>query len=135
MKLTTSNPAGNPAAGIAGAHRAADQRRVATAVSFAGGSVWNADYSGWNLRVVSAGRRGPGLGIAVQRSQESGKETAYLVWVSEFTVQMLPADPPFCRRPRHPPKRRPMRTCWRPVEPAHLLPDGPLEAHLAQTTA
>jgi hypothetical protein len=35
-------------------------------------------------------------------AKNPSKETAYLVWVSEFTVQMLPAAPPFQPAPASP---------------------------------
>jgi hypothetical protein len=71
----------------------------ATAVSFAGGSVWNADYSGgtcvWYLPVVGNLE----LESLFSDPKNPGKETSYLIWVSEFTVQMLPAAPPFLPAP------------------------------------
>ena len=75
------------AAGPAGASQAV--------VSFAGGSVWNADYSGgtcvWYFPVVGD----LDLGSLFSDPSNPTKETSYLIWVSEFTVQMLPATPPF----------------------------------------
>lgn len=75
---------------------AADQASVAgTAISFAGGSVWNADYSGgtcvWYLPVVG----NLDMGSLFSDPKNPSKETAYLVWVSPFTVQQLPATAPF----------------------------------------
>ena len=57
MKLTTLILMGIPLLGLLAPTAAADQASAsATAVSFAGGSVWNADYSGgtcvWYLPVV-----------------------------------------------------------------------------------
>jgi hypothetical protein len=67
----------------------------ATVISFAGGSAWNADYSGgtcvWYLPVVG----NLSLDSLFSDPKNPSKETAYLVWVSEFTVQMLPAAAPF----------------------------------------
>jgi hypothetical protein len=67
----------------------------ATAVSFAGGSVWNADYSGgtcvWYLPVVGNLE----MESLFSDPKKLSKETSYLIWVSEFTVQMLPAAAPF----------------------------------------
>jgi len=73
-----------------------------TVISFTGGSVWNADYSGgtcvWYLPIV--GDLGPDS--LFSDPTNPAKETAYLVWVSEFTVQMLPAAPPFLPAPANP---------------------------------
>ena len=79
---------------------AADTAGVSqTVVSFAGGSVWNADFSGgtcvWYLPIV--GSLDPASLFSDPKNP--AKETAYLVWVSEFTVQMLPAAPPFLPAP------------------------------------
>jgi hypothetical protein len=66
-----------------------------TVVSFAGGSVWNADFSGgtcvWYFPIVG----NLDLASLFSDPKNPSKETSYLVWVSEFTVQMLPAAPPF----------------------------------------
>ncbi|HXK02849.1 MAG TPA: hypothetical protein VMS37_10630 [Verrucomicrobiae bacterium] len=75
---------------------AADQASAsATVISFAGGSAWNADYSGgtcvWYLPVVG----NLSADSLFSDPKNPSKETAYLVWVSEFTVQMLPAVAPF----------------------------------------
>jgi hypothetical protein len=70
-----------------------------TAMSFIGGSVWNADYSGgtcvWYLPLVGD----LDLGSLFSDPKNPTKETSYLVWVSEFTIQMLPAAPPFLPAP------------------------------------
>lgn len=99
MKLTTvvlagvlfGSPALLSAADPAGASQ--------TVISFTGGSVWNADYSGgtcvWYFPIVGD----LDLGSLFSNTQSPTKETSYLVWVSEFTVQMLPVAPPFLPAP------------------------------------
>jgi hypothetical protein len=96
MKLATIILMGIPVLGFLSRMSADAPASVsATAVSFAGGSVWNPDYSGgtcvWYLPVVGD----LGLESLFSDPKNPSKETAYLVWVSEFTVQMLPAAPPF----------------------------------------
>ena len=96
MKLATIILMGIPLLGSLAPISAADQASAsATAVSFAGGSVWNSDYSGgtcvWYLPVVG----NLALESLFSDTKNPNKETASLVWVSEFTVQMLPAAPPF----------------------------------------
>lgn len=100
MKLTTIILIGIPLLGSLAPMSAADQAGAsATVVSFAGGSVWNADYSGgtcvWYLPVVG----NLPLESLFSDPKNPAKETAYLVWVSEFTVQMLPAVAPFLPAP------------------------------------
>ena len=95
MKLTTIILIGIPLLGSLAPLSAADQASAsATVVSFASGSVWNADYSGgtcvWYLPVVG----NLTLESLFSDPKNPAKETAYLVWVSEFTVQMLPASAP-----------------------------------------
>jgi len=100
MKLATLILMGIPLLGSLPPLRAADQTATsATVISFAGGSVWNADYSAgtcvWYLPVV--GSLDPGSLFSDPKAP--AKETAYLVWVSPFTVQSLPAGPPFLPAP------------------------------------
>jgi hypothetical protein len=100
MKLTTIILMSIPLMGVLAPVRAADHERAsATVVSFAGGSVWNPDYSGgtcvWYLPVVGD----LALDSLFSDPKNPAKETAYLVWVSEFTVQMLPASAPFAPAP------------------------------------
>jgi hypothetical protein len=96
MKLTTIILIGIPLLGSLAPMSAADQASAsATVISFAGGSVWKADYSGgtcvWYLPVVG----NLTLESLFSDPKNPAKETTYLVWVSEFTVQMLPAAAPF----------------------------------------
>jgi hypothetical protein len=100
MKLATMILLGFPLLGSLAPLNAADSARVSqTVVSFAGGSVWNADFSGgtcvWYLPIVGD----LDLGSLFSDPKNPAKETAYLVWVSEFTVQMLAAAPPFLPAP------------------------------------
>jgi hypothetical protein len=99
MKLTT-RWIGIPLLGSLAFLHAADPASTSqTVMSFAGGSVWNADYSGgtcvWYLPVLGD----LSFGALFSDPRNPAKETAYLVWVSEFTVQMLPAAPPFLPAP------------------------------------
>jgi hypothetical protein len=95
MKIASLVFSGVCLVGVLGALHAEPAASSQTALSFAGGSVWNADYSGgtcvWYLPVVAD----LDLGSLFSDPKNPGKETAYLVWVSEFTVQMLPAVAPF----------------------------------------
>jgi hypothetical protein len=82
---------------------AADAAKASqTVVSFTGGSVWAADFSGgtcvWYFPVVG----NLALESLFSDPKNPAKETSYLVWVSEFTVQMLPAAPPFLPAPASP---------------------------------
>ena len=100
MKLATIIVMGIAQLGSLATLSAADRANVsATAVSFAGGSVWNADYSGgtcvWYLPVVGD----LALESLFSDAKSLSKEAAYLVWVSEFTVQPLPAAAPFAPAP------------------------------------
>lgn len=95
MKLTT-RWIGIPLLGSLAFLHAADPASTSqTVMSFAGGSVWNGDYSGgtcvWYLPVLGD----LSLGALFSDPKNPAKETSYLIWVSEFTVQMLPAAPPF----------------------------------------
>ncbi|MCX6631864.1 MAG: hypothetical protein NTW28_30005 [Candidatus Solibacter sp.] len=103
MKLTSIILIGIPLLGSLAPTSAADQASAAaTAISFAGGSVWKADYSGgtcvWYLPVVGDLT----LEALFSNPKNPAKETAYLVWVSEFAVQMLPAAAPFLPAPASP---------------------------------
>jgi hypothetical protein len=103
MKLATIILLTIPVLGVLSPLSAGDQASAsATVVSFAGGSAWNADYSGgtcvWYLPVVG----NLPIDSLFSDPKNPGKETAYLVWVSEFTVQMLPAAPPFQPAPESP---------------------------------
>ena len=96
MKLATILLLTVPFVGPLGSLNAADQSSVAgTVISFAGGSVWNADYSGgtcvWYMPVVGD----LDLGSLFSDPKNPAKETSYLIWVSPFTVQQLPAAAPF----------------------------------------
>jgi hypothetical protein len=99
MKLATILLAATPILGGFAILNADPAGSSQTAISFAGGSVWNADYSGgtcvWYLPIVAD----LDLGSLFSDPKNPSKETAYLVWVSEFTVQMLPAAPPFLQAP------------------------------------
>ena len=99
MKLTTLLK-GIPLLASLAILQAADPASTSqTVMSFAGGSVWNADFSGgtcvWYLPVVGDLT----LGDLFSDPKNPTKETSYLVWVSEFRVQMLPAAPPFLPAP------------------------------------
>jgi len=96
MKLATMILIGIPLAGSLAQLYAAEQAGTSqTVISFSGGSVWNADYSGgtcvWYFPVVGD----LSMDSLFSDPKNPAKETSYLVWVSEFTVQMLPASPPF----------------------------------------
>jgi hypothetical protein len=100
MKLATIILMGIPLLGSLAPINAADPAGSSqTVVSFAGGSVWNTDYSGgtcvWYLPIVGD----LDLGSLFSDTKNPAKETSYLVWVSEFTVQSLPAAPPFLPAP------------------------------------
>ncbi len=87
---------GIPLLGSLAPLNAADQAGVSqTVISFLGGSVWNADYSGgtcvWYFPLVGS----LDMGSLFSDTKNPTMGTSDLIWVSEFTVQMLPAAPPF----------------------------------------
>lgn len=103
MKLTTIVLMGILLLGFLVPLNAGDPASISqTVVSFAGGSVWNADFSGgtcvWYFPVVGD----LDLGSLFSDPKNPTKETSYLIWVSEFTAQMLPAAPPFLPAPASP---------------------------------
>jgi len=100
MKLANIVMLGIPLLGLLSPLNAGDQAGTsATVISFSGGSVWNADYSGgtcvWYLPVVG----NLNMVSLFSDTKNPSKETSYLIWVSEFTVQNLPAAPPFLPAP------------------------------------
>ncbi len=100
MKRVTMLLIGIPVLGFLTSLNAADPASTSqTVVSFAGGSVWNADFSGgtcvWYFPLIGD----LDMGTLFSDAKNPTKETSYLVWVSEFTVEMLPASPPFLPAP------------------------------------
>ncbi len=100
MRLAMIVLMGIPLLGSFARLNAADQAGTSkTVISFAGGSVWNADYSGgtcvWYLPIVGD----LDLNSLFSDPKNPSKETSYLIWVSEFTVQTVPAAPPFLAPP------------------------------------
>jgi hypothetical protein len=90
------------------------------AMSFTGGAVWTSPTSGiciWYFPVVE-GLEIPELFAApFFGSPVVDKEHAYFIWVSDFTVQMVPSNPPFAA----PPDPRPAD--WPPYKLA-IVPAG-----------
>jgi hypothetical protein len=90
------------------------------AIGFTGGAVWTSATTGicvWYFPVVEGLDlrflfTSPLFGAPVV-----DKEHAYLIWVSDFSVQMLPSKPPFAAAPDPPPPD------WPPYKLA-IVPTG-----------
>ena len=100
MKLATMVMMGIALMGSASALNAADPVSGPVAWAFTGGSVWTSPSTGtcmWYLPLVG------GMGIAADNTSLSlfsdpgnaSKDTAYFIWVSDFSVVMLPSNGPF----------------------------------------
>lgn len=119
---------GIPLLGSLAPLNAADQAGVSqTVISFLGGSVWNADYSGgtcvWYFPLVGS----LDMGSLFSDTKNPTMGTSDLIWVSEFTVQMLPAAPPFLPVPASSSQAPPYAV----AHGHHLFPVGSLQADLA----
>ena len=99
---------------VAGLNAADPAGTSQTVISFAGGSVWNADFSGgtcvWYFPVVG----NLDFESLFSDPKNASKETSYLVWVSEFTVQMMTAAPPFLPAPASPNQAPPYALAFAP---------------------
>ena len=67
------------------------------AIGFAGGSVWTSATTGicvWYFPVVGDLKPDALFAAPLFGSPVIDKEHSYLIWVSDFSIQMLPSDPP-----------------------------------------
>ncbi len=111
MKLATIVMAAIPLVGSFASLKASDAAGSAPAViGLVGGSIYTPDFSGGTCvaYVTLAANVDWKTLFATNRffagpdPTKVAKETAYLIWVSDFTLQMLPALPPFLPPPKTP---------------------------------
>jgi hypothetical protein len=75
------------------------------AIGFAGGSVWTSASTGicvWYLPVAGDLKLSSLFASPLFGQPTVDKEHSYLIWVSDFSIQMLPSDPPFQKAPALP---------------------------------
>ncbi len=108
MKLATIVMLGIPLLGSLVPLNAADAASPSpTAISLVGGAVWTSASTGICFASVELlGSFTPASLFAAPLfgAPVIDKEHAYLIWVSDFSVQPLPSLPPFVTPPAHPDK-------------------------------
>jgi hypothetical protein len=90
------------------------------AIGFTGGAVWTSASTGvciWYFPLVSGVELNSLFASPLFGQPAVDKEHAYLIWVSDFSVQMLPSTPPFAAPPN------PLPSDWPPYKLA-LVPTG-----------
>jgi hypothetical protein len=90
------------------------------AISFTGGAVWTSASTGiciWYFPVVEGMELSDLFATPLFGTPVVDKDHAYLIWVSDFSVQMLPSKPPFATAPD------PLPPDWPPYKLA-LVPAG-----------
>jgi len=90
------------------------------AISFTGGAVWTSASTGiciWYFPVVEGMDVNQLFASPLFGTPVVDKQHAYLIWVSDFSVQMLPSTPPFAAAPE------PLPPDWPPYKLA-IVPTG-----------
>ncbi len=90
-------------------------------LGFTGGAVWTSPSTGiciWYLPLVGDQELTSLFQTHLFGQVDPSKDTAYLIWVSDFSVQMLNSVPPFVSPPDHPTKD------WPPPYALAVVPTG-----------